>query len=617
MLASDKIETGYFEKFHLTRQAFKSARRRYLLTLGTCLAAFAAADPAMADFAESEVIMLLPANIEVKSVGFNYTEVTAGSTAIQGDMSVVVEAGVSGRVKEWSGWPTLTVNEVGGISGKFQTNGDSVSYSIPRPKTVNTSYPFTITRQQYASFMVLACDVKADKLRSQGMSNAEVFGEDRPIVVRVKGALNYEVSGIEGEPVPPEVEPSVSVADVTVICKGDATPLDPVGPAITYSNVSVVESNSLSGSCTLKLAGTLSSKQANTEVKFVYVDDTGKQSDLKTVTTNAAGNVNFQHLYPAPGGGKKTGKIRMIGQGPAFMSPWTDYKTNCLPPAGGLATILPPKAFHIEGNPTAERVELQGRLCPVRANIYGIVKGRGKATGVAAVLAKGLPKGLKQYDVEDGDTVIVEGQYVLNWENTNAKQQYVKLELLVTGKTGALLDKIEKMQAFTCEAPKTNIQMQGAPGGLSTGKPSPLASQSPGKSGKTTKAVKTPKIVKKPHVAEKKKVIGTATMPFTIQSPKGVIKAGRIRLSGGTPEDKYRLRFLRKTKAGAYKAVGSRQLPRFMTGSTAKFPLRPLSASRNWRLEICKLEQAKKPLCKTTNFKVPAVKTSKSLKKSP
>lgn len=579
------------------------------LALGACLSVLASSGPALADFGKSEVSMLFPSNIEVKSVGFNYTEVSASSTTVKGTMRVELDAGASGRVKRWSGSPVFSLEAAPGspaVAEEFHAQGSSATYSIPRPKSINTYYPFDILRQHYASFVLLACNINADKLRSEGMSESDIFGEDRPVPVAVTGTLDYEMSGVEGAPVLPQAQSFHSFPKVTVICKGDSTPLDPVEHPIAYSNVTFVESNSLSGSCTLKLAGTISTREPNSNVKFLYVDDTGKQSDLKTVTTNAAGNVNFQHSYPAPGSGKKSGKIRMVGQSPAFMSSWTDYETNCLPPANGLATALPPKAFHLEGNTTAERVELQGRLCPVRANLTGIIKGRGKASGVAAVLAKGQPKGLKQYDVEDGDTVIVEGQYVLNWANTNARQQFVKLELVVTGKTGELLDRIEKMQAFHCTNPQGVAQVQAAPGGLSTGKPDPWAGQTLGKSAPGKKAAKPTKTAKTAKIAKTPKVGGPWSKPFTILSPKGAIKLGLIRLKGGNSGAKYRLRFLRKTKSGAYKAVGARQLPRLMTGQKAKFRLSALSGGPAWRLEVCPKSASAKRSCKTSDFTLPA-----------
>src|SRR3546814_6817667 len=98
------------------------------------------------------------------------------------------EAGASGRVKGFRGGPKLSMVE--GAWQHFEDHSHSESYGLPRPKTVMTASGFNMPKADYAGFMVSACNFHADRLRQQGLSNSQIFGQDRSYKIAVWGGLD-------------------------------------------------------------------------------------------------------------------------------------------------------------------------------------------------------------------------------------------------------------------------------------------------------------------------------------------------------------------------------------------------------------------------------------------
>jgi hypothetical protein len=481
-------------------------------------------------------------------------------------------------VKSFRGWPKLAMVE--GVWHDFEDHSHSESYGLPRPKTVMTGFGFNMPKADYAGFMVSACNFHADRLRQQGLSNSQIFGQDRTYKIAVWGGLEYEMSGLPNViPLPDEVRSWDSFPQVTLTCQRDDS-LDAPTAAVVSQAILVADAArgaTGGGKCELQLTGLVVTQQPNLDVTFVYVDDKGKQSDLKKVTTEADGDIGFEHDYPLSDG-IESGKIRIVGQSHPFTSNWAAFEADCVGPAQDVATVLPPKA---ESLTFLERdaVMHRGLLCPAQIVVVGTLKGRGKLTGGVALLAAGLPKALAQYNIENDEKFYIKGEHTLNWGPTQA-QQTVTFAMNVTNTSGAIVEQLEKTEHFACRAVAPGSD--AAVGGGSVGKAVPTQSQ------QTT----APARLMLPQA-------------LAIQAPHGVVRKGEIRLSGGAANGSYTLTFLRKN-GGAYTAVSAAQLPKKMTGLTASFPLAALTGGRDWRLEVCPQKQDR-TACRTSDFRLPAL----------
>src|SRR3546814_7367605 len=113
---------------------------------------------------------------------------------------------------------------VEGAGQRSEDHSHSESYGLPRPKTVMTASGFNMPKADYAGFMVSACNFHADRLRQQGLSNSQIFGQDRSYKIAVWGGLEYEMSGLHNViPVPTEVQSWNSYPQVTLTCQREAS----------------------------------------------------------------------------------------------------------------------------------------------------------------------------------------------------------------------------------------------------------------------------------------------------------------------------------------------------------------------------------------------------------
>jgi len=701
------------------RPAKAQTIRASLLAAGTAALLLSAAMPAQADSGRADVEWHNHPSIIVASDGSKYTEVLGSSHSVEGEIRVELDAEVTGRVLSYHAWPRL------GIPGEnvysswhaFKDNGQSKSYSTPRPKSVNETFNFSIPRQDYAEFMVVACYLQADRMRSQGMNNSQVFSQNRIVDIFVGASVTYEMSGPDRVNPPPEEVQSDS--SITLICQRDDS-LDPTAvPEIVSASLSidVVKTNAAQDKCELRLKGSIETKNPGTEVKFVYVDETGKASDVKTVQTRASKVRNFEHSFPLPKG-KKSGRIQIVGQSHAFLSNWADYTSICDGIADDVKTVLPPKAFHLEAIPMADTVMFRGLVCPAKVKIWGIIQGRGDWQGNGVLAVGNTPKAMEPYDISDGEQFIVQGEHGLSWEGLQSPQQNVKFSLYVTDKDGKELDQMQVTQNFVCREPQVSDAHQGAPGGVAGDVDLPkstillvselgkktqngyvcpakgrvsafVQSDAEGFSGtlaifaggslKKEIAVDLPanhgtsypydyelpwngstipsqhvvfamKVLNKHghEVASKEKIEGFdctkietagvaqvgggyATEPrdplpsqqgrpvatgqlavgpaLAIMAPKGSVRSGQIRLTGGPANTTYELSFYRKS-SGGYQLVKTAKLPKQMTGLTATFDLAALTGGRDWRLEVCPAKGGQ-GTCKTSDFRLPVVSAVK------
>lgn len=558
--------------------------RKSALTVATLGALGLTSPPALADSSSVTVQWFSSPPIVVEADGNDYIGVVSPDSSIEGSLLVEIDAQTSGRVKSWTAKPKLGVlaseNQFDVAWATFHQSDTSVAYSVPRPKSVSELAIFSIPSQHYAPFMVVGCNFHAEVLRAQGLGNEEIFAQDRQIKVAVHGGVEYETTGVPSiNPVPPETVLWSSYPQITVTCQA-AEDLSPFAPDITSATLSAAtqQTSNVSGACVLQLNGQLTSQEPNTQVKFRYIDDSGQQSDLRTVTTDGGGDVSFQHSYPLDLKQKTSGKVQMVGASHAFKSNWAEYQVDCEGPSDDLFGAAPPEATSLILAPEGEI--LHGAfVCPAQVTMIGKLEGRGAATGTASLVVEGALNAEKAYSLDHGEAFFIQGEYELDWNEAGVYQQSLPFVLYATNTSGEQVSSLARDKIFACEPVKTGGVAQGASGGVTTGAEEPLPAQAP-----TAGAL----------VAQQPTAVA-------IMAPRGPVRSGDIRLSGGKPGAVYNLTFFRKD-AGRYTAVKSLKLPKQMKGSSAAVPRAAFVGGHNWRLRVCPADGQDGKACSTSDF---------------
>ncbi|WP_020591412.1 hypothetical protein [Kiloniella laminariae] len=444
-----------------------------LLLAGTLLPLFCPS-LAAADSANTFLQWMSNPDVSVASDGTRYTTLVPPGAPLQGAFIVQIDAGISGRVKSWKSWPSLALEPDNpshpGAWLVFENDGDSASYSRPRPKSVNTAAPFFLDSNSYASLAVEACNAEATRLSGQGLDDSAIFAQNREAKIAVRGNLDYSTTGITGTQTPEEVDSWNAFKAITVICLKRDDSLDPVVQTIEDATLTAqtAQISNITGACEMTLSGQITSAEPNRQVKFRYHDNSGQQSDEKTIVTNGSGHSSFEHSYPVSAD-TADGKVRMIGSSPAFMSNWASYEVNCSAAPDELITQLPPKASLVVA--VQEEAPHRGMACPVTLNLIGKLEGRGKSSGAAAILSAGQIKALKAYNIDKDEKVFFQGPHSLSWDGLAFLQQSVTFRLNVTNASGDVVDSVEKTRAFTCRPITASPLAGGAADGFAPATP--------------------------------------------------------------------------------------------------------------------------------------------------
>jgi hypothetical protein len=551
------------------------------------------------------------------------------------------------------------------------------------------------------------------------MSNGAIFAQDRSIEILAKAGHRYEMSGTDWQVDPPDQIQLPQSIEVT--CKGVPPRVPaPVAenptrnkPEVEQATLAILEEGNLRGACSVHLSGVIRSKHPSTQVKFRYHSDDGRKSDLKTVATDQTATALFSHEYPLSEGGTWSGKIRIVGESPDFVSDWASYRVNCGTPAQGYASndptppdltmlvgttkeklykgfICPAKvgldtrilandpmegrAIHIaaqqgaiaepqqqvsemdfkvvkgqkfaagagfvmkwsnvpavDGNPPKQTMKftfqaarhhtviaeieetvvlscrkpemagvaqgaaddvaptepaqpksvtlsvsplglkrIPGYSCPQRARVHGFVQsGDVPLDGTVGLFVNGSMVKQHPVDLPANTSHNYDTEYTFPWNAATQTEQTLSFTLKYANSQGHVVKTVEKHESFACSSIETGGVAQGAVGGVTTGKPAPAT-----------------------H----------SHQTFAIQAPKGLVRQGQIRLSGGAANANYTLKFLRRN-GGGYVAVNAAQLPKQMTGMVANFPLKALTGGRDWRLEVCP-DGGAPSACKTADFRL-------------
>ncbi len=247
---------------------------------------------------------------------------------------------------------------------------------------------------------------------------------------------------------------------------------------------------------------------------------------------------------------------------------------------------------------TKKAIVSGGYLCPVKYKIGGSVKANSDVVVKAVLREEALNVASIPLSLKRGQNrTLMPVERDLSWKGVtqtpNGLVQQLLLQVTVKGSGNLKLAHDRKSEFFQCS--KIGVV------GLS---PS---------SGGNESAGQVPKSLQPQQAMGGAKALQQA-QGFQVLAPKGVVSKGEVRLSGGKPSGKYKLTFYRKA-GGGYKAVKAKGLPRKMTGMTAKFNLAALKGGQDWRLEVCPVGTRNKKLCKASNFRLPAFKGMKTLKK--
>jgi hypothetical protein len=589
-------------------------KRRWFIPAAALMAPLLSSAPSFADSGTLYLTNVVPEEITVNSNGSSYTGIVgSGLGNIFAEAHIQLDTGTSGRIKSWWVWLLLQRGD-DSLSLRHHAVGKSYTFS-DRPKSVDRTEQIVVPQVAYQQWIVSQCNALADDLRAAGQTNKAIFAEDRSVTITVNEGFDYDATGPDSDNVGIEGFSQVPTIDITCKKWGGATA--PVaGGGVTTGLVSaqltVIETYGPSGVCMLKLSGVLETGNVNTEVRYRYEDDQGHKSSVYTATTDHSKTAFFYQEYNLANNpnGPENGKVRVIGVNHSFASDWKPYSMNCVEPgATDLTASLPPTLTLSASAIPNNAVMIGGQICPKQVRLVGKIQGNGHFHGNAVFYGPSYLSAQQSYEVENGSADWVFAIYDLNWTHDikqlavpdtsdEPMQQTVRFSFNVNGSEtpGALIplndppvaSVQQKPFKFTCQWPKVTPGLQGGDG-LTVQQPKPTAQQQTGQNSAVN-----------PQVA-------TVAIPFSIQSPRGVAQQGVIRLQGvADKKAKFALTWFAR-KNGAYRLTQSQGLPKAMTGATAKFDLKALSAASDWRLQICPQGATSASACRQTDFKAPAL----------
>lgn len=287
---------------------------------------------ALADTGEGYISNVTPNVWVVKSNGQSYTGLAeAGNITIWGKLNY--DTGTAGKVKSWSAYPVIG-------EGVFEVAGTafykkSESYPVgQRPKSIHPNLIFPINASVFEPKALLMCGMRAESLRNQGKSDAQIFGQNHDLKIKVK--LNYSVDANGAGSNNPILEYSAPY-EVTVRCAKWTGARVPSANTVQSQPVQVKKATlkldeiaNLQGTCAVKTVTAISTSAANATIKYRFVHSSGNKSQV--YTTKTAGNmiavVNHTHDVPN-GAGPEQGWFQIEGVAPGFNSNKASYSMQC------------------------------------------------------------------------------------------------------------------------------------------------------------------------------------------------------------------------------------------------------------------------------------------------
>lgn len=314
---------------------------RMILSGTLCLAtAIACVYQAHAGVSSSQLVQgsLAPGGILAVGNGAQFGEINPNRD-LTAKIRVTAEAdGVAGRIKSVESW--LALRNLDWEGGYFHAKEGGYKKEYPfgtRNRTFDGTVSVRVPAAQLKQWMTLQCNTLVQRLRQQGLTDRQIWGQDRPI--RIRADAGHQISFAEITRRVDEIQPKNNNPNVILTCQKFATETPP--RRVDRVETARLEHSTVatpSGTCTLNLNYAVRTNHPHAVVKFRLKDDKGRSSEVKTLTTNeikiAAGSVS----YNIPDNvGAETGKIRMHGVSPEFLSNQIEYRVVCTSAPGGLS----------------------------------------------------------------------------------------------------------------------------------------------------------------------------------------------------------------------------------------------------------------------------------------
>ncbi|WP_299620743.1 hypothetical protein [Pelagibius sp.] len=449
-------------------------RRPHLLIAAAALSAFLPA-AALADSQEATVTDLQTQKIAVASNGTSYTQMVP-QTSLAADVRVQADAGVWGRVEDWSVY--LILQHESGTRIHLSDAGFSKDYPWNElPKSVDRTVTLSVPANLYEHFVVARCNKLADDLRADDVSDDTIFGQDRSLELAVRPSLKVNFLG------PDTIIGPLEQADgwgdwekVEVVCKKWSGPAIPqAASGLTYEpaqlvdhGLSLVEVSTVNGACKIRLDGWITANQKNAKISFRYKSLDGQVSQIHEVNSGESKTATFSHWYDVPNnpGGGEYGHVWMEGVSHDFQSAFAGYSLNCVEGGpDGLVSNDPPKlSFAVVPQ---GQVMVHGRICPAVVKLVGVLTGQGNFSGQALFYGPGYLSPLRDYSVTHGQKVIVGAEAALDWDDLPAPPaaaplaQAREFAFNVTNENNVVIASLPKKTVFLeCKLPMVTPGLQ-------------------------------------------------------------------------------------------------------------------------------------------------------------
>ncbi|WP_171125619.1 MULTISPECIES: hypothetical protein [unclassified Ruegeria] len=299
---------------------------------------------ASADSGVATVTNTNPTSLKVLSNGQNYTKLDLNGKFVVG-ANLKYDTGTAGRIKKWTMEPEITHGF--GIAAKVQGTSfykKTVSYSVGnRPKSIDYNWPFALSVGTIESAAVSMCEMKATVLRNQGKSDKQIFGSNHEVSFKVSLKTTVEASGAGSNNQIWEYSAPKTVKIVCSKFSGPRVPLAGGGVkgytqpvSVKKATMKLTEIAPPNGACKIKTTTAISTNTANAQIKYRFVHNTGKKSNVFTAKTAANKIAVVQHTWDIPNGnGPENGWVKIEGVSPKFQSNGAKYSMNCKSPGIG------------------------------------------------------------------------------------------------------------------------------------------------------------------------------------------------------------------------------------------------------------------------------------------
>lgn len=299
---------------------------------------------AAADSGIAVVTNTNPTSLTVLSNGQDYTKLGLNGKFVIG-ANLEYSTGTAGRIKKWSMEPVITHGF--GIAAKVPGTGfyqKTVTYPVGnRPKSIDYNWSFNLSASTIEAAAVSMCRMKATVLRNQGKSDKQIFGANHEVSFKVWIKASVDATGAGSNNAIWENVPDKTVKIVYKKFSGPRVPLAGGGVKSNADKLSVKKATMKlteiappSGACKVKTSTAISTNTANAQIKYRFVHNTGKKSNVFTTKTAANKIAVVQHTWDIPNGnGPENGWVKIEGVSPKFQSNNASYSMKCKSPGNG------------------------------------------------------------------------------------------------------------------------------------------------------------------------------------------------------------------------------------------------------------------------------------------